>query len=76
MGDERTDSASIEERFERLESKVVYQDRTIDELNEVVTKQQDQIDGLIAEAGRLRQALVGIQERGLDVGEEPPPPHY
>jgi SlyX protein len=73
---ERIDSEASEERFQILESKVLYQDRTIDDLNEVVTKQQDQIDGLIAEVERLRQALIGIQERGIDGGEEPPPPHY
>jgi SlyX protein len=76
MSGEPRELEGIETRFEILESKVLYQDRTIDELNEVVTKQQDQIDGLIAEVGRLRQDLDGIQARGIDGGEEPPPPHY
>jgi SlyX protein len=76
MNGERIDSEASEERFQILESKVLYQDRTIDDLNEVVTKQQDQIDLLIAEVERLRQALIGIQEREVDGGEEPPPPHY
>jgi SlyX protein len=70
------DSEASEERFQILESKVLYQDRTIDDLNEVVTKQQDQIDLLIAEVERLCQALIGIQEREVEGGEEPPPPHY
>jgi SlyX protein len=73
---ERIDSEASEERFQILESKVLYQDRTIDDLNEVVTKQQDQIDLLNAELERLRQALIEIQESGIDSGEEPPPPHY
>jgi len=76
MSGDPIESVGIEARFENLESKVLYQDRTIEELNEVVTKQQDQIDVLIAEVGRLRQALDGIQEREIDGGEEPPPPHY
>jgi SlyX protein len=76
MNSERIDSEASEERFQILETKVLYQDRTIDDLNEVVTKQQDQIDLLIAEVERLRQALIGIQEREVDGGEEPPPPHY
>jgi len=76
MTSERMDSEAIDERFQILESKVLYQDRTIDDLNEVVTKQQDQIDLLTAELERLRQALVAIQERGIENTEEPPPPHY
>jgi SlyX protein len=76
MNGERIDSEASEERFQILETKVLYQDRTIDDLNEVVTKQQDQIDLLIAEVERLRQALIGIQEREVDGREEPPPPHY
>jgi len=76
MSDESMDPGAIEDRFEVLESKVLYQDRTIDDLNEVVTKQQDQMDRLSAEVERLRQAVIGIQERGIDGVEEPPPPHY
>lgn len=76
MKSEQINPEATEERFQVLETKALYQDRTIDELNEVVTKQQDQMDWLIAEVERLRQALVAIQEGGIDATEEPPPPHY
>jgi SlyX protein len=66
----------IDERLQVLEGKVLYQDRTIDELNGVVTQQQDQIDAILREIRRLHQILAGQEERTVDGGEEPPPPHY
>jgi SlyX protein len=36
----------MEERFVDLETRLTYQERTIEELNEVVTRQQGQIDVL------------------------------
>jgi SlyX protein len=76
MNRDPQDSEALDARFEVLESKTLYQDRTIDDLNEVVTKQQDQMDRLTAEVERLRQAIVAIEEHGIKGGEEPPPPHY
>lgn len=69
-------SEETEERFQVLENKVLYQERTIDELNTVVTRQQDQIDALSAELGRIRKFLADPPEEGIDASEEPPPPHY
>lgn len=66
----------IEERFQVLESKVLYQDRTLDELNAVVTRQQDQIDQLNLEVKRLRALFDNPAEGTIEGGEEPPPPHY
>jgi SlyX protein len=68
-------SEELEERFQLLEGKVLYQDRTIDELNAVVTQQQDQIDRLTTELKSVR-ALFDGDEEFVDGGEEPPPPHY
>ena len=61
-------SEAVEERFQVLESKAVHTSYTVDELNSVVIRQQDQIDALIAE--------VTGGDRTIDAGEEPPPPHY
>jgi SlyX protein len=69
-------AGQINDRLEVLETKVLYQDRTIDELNEVVTKQQDQIDLLLEEVKRLRDVLQNAPDSGIEGGEEPPPPHY
>lgn len=65
-----------EERFQVLESKVLYQDRTIEELNDVVTRQQDQIDQIELEVKRLRTLFENPPEGTTEDGEDPPPPHY
>lgn len=66
----------LEERFQALESKTAYQSYTVDELNSVVIRQQDQIDALLRAVERLKQVIVEGGERTVDAGEEPPPPHY
>ena len=66
----------LDERFQVLEGKVLYQDRTIEELNSVVTQQQDQIDAILREIRRLHQIIASQEERTVEGGEEPPPPHY
>ncbi len=63
-------------RLESLETKVSFQDRTIDALNEVVTRQQDQVDQLVLEVKQLRKTLEALGAQSIDGGEEPPPPHY
>ena len=65
----------IDERLQILEGKILYQDRTIDDLNSVLIRQQDQIDALVTEVKRLR-AIADVQAESVDAGEEPPPPHY
>ena len=69
-------SEALEERFQVLESKAVHTAYTVDELNSVVIRQQDQIDALINEVKNLREAVMGGGDRTIDAGEEPPPPHY
>lgn len=64
------------ERLETLESKVAFQDRTIDALNEVVIRQQDQVDRLTRELVLLRKSLDSLGEASVEGGQEPPPPHY
>lgn len=66
----------IDERFQVLENKVLYQDRTIEELNDVVTQQQNQIDQLNLKVKRLRELFDNPSDSGIAGGEEPPPPHY
>lgn len=67
----------MEERFVDLETRLTYQERTIEELNEVVTRQQGQIDTLeeklAAVISHLRESASPVSG---DAGDEPPPPHY
>ncbi len=59
-----------------LEIRLTYQEATINELNDVVVRQQDQIDILIAELLRLKQQLDGGTEFVGSMADETPPPHY
>jgi SlyX protein len=67
----------MEERFIDLETRLVYQERTIEELNEVIIRQQGQIDvleeKLAAIVNHIRESASPVTG---DAGDEPPPPHY
>lgn len=67
----------MEERFVDLETRLIYQERTIEELNEVVTRQQGQIDNLEEKLGaivnHIRESASPVAG---DAADEPPPPHY
>lgn len=65
-----------EERFEVLETKVVYQERMVDELNGVVVSQQNQLDQLTEQIRRLEELVKELSQAPTEEGEEPPPPHY
>ena len=66
----------MERRVEELEVKVAYLESTLEDLNQVVIKQQDQIDLLIEEIKRLKQQLEQGAEFVRPLSEETPPPHY
>jgi len=67
----------IESRLTELETKISYQDHLIGELNDVVTKQQQQIDKLEKEVLRMRDHLKQGSDSGLArPDEESAPPHY
>jgi SlyX protein len=74
MGEDARDA--LRERFEALETKASFQDRTIDTLNEVVTAQQNQIDRLDERVRKLEEIAHALEPGGVDPDEEPPPPHY
>ena len=52
----------MEERLEKLETRLAYQDQTIEALNEVVTRQQDQIDRLERSLQALEDVFKGTSE--------------
>ena len=67
----------MEERLIELETKIAYQDNTIDVLNEIVTKQQDRLDLLEARMKALQDQIATLA--GAVSGSrlpDPPPPHY
>lgn len=67
----------MEERLIEMETKLAFQETTIQKLNEVVTHQQDQIDVLQAAILELHERMKSLSEETVrDPSQEPPPPHY
>ncbi len=61
-------------RIEALEVRVAYQEKTIAELNEVVTAQWRKMDALERKLARIGETVNSLQPG--NEGPEPPPPHY
>ncbi len=60
-----------------LQSKLAFQDETINELNVVITNQQNQLDQLREEIRLLNLRIASVAQASTASEEkEPPPPHY
>jgi len=67
----------MEERVTELESRVAFQDDTIQKLNDVIVEQQRQIDQLSAQMVVLKEQLQAVATGMVaDESQETPPPHY
>lgn len=65
----------LTERLEALETRIAFQDQTIEELNATITAQWRQIDLLTRKLDTIEQQLrSGVQI--ADPSAEQPPPHY
>lgn len=70
--------AMLEDRIIELETRLVYQEDTLRVLNEVLTRQQDQIDRLLAVTRALQERLKALPQeegQGYSLADEVPP-HY
>tara|TARA_R110002073_G_scaffold257567_3_gene420336 strand:+ start:329 stop:538 length:210 start_codon:yes stop_codon:yes gene_type:complete len=69
----------MEEKLIELETKFSYQEDLLADLNEIVVKQQRQLDALVRELSGIKAQLQEAVERGPGQGEfnqEEKPPHY
>jgi len=67
----------MSDRIAELESQIAFQDNTIQELNDIVTRQQKQLEDLSAAVKLLLNQVKQLNDVvGAPEGEEPPPPHY
>lgn len=67
----------LENRIIELETKISYQEHLLQELNEVITLQQRQIDKLEKSMRRVLDHLKSTQSSGIARPEDDvPPPHY
>jgi SlyX protein len=64
-------------RLVELETRQAFQEQTLQELNEVITRQQQQLDQLRNQLVELAERLAAMDQPAIrPAGEEPPPPHY
>jgi SlyX protein len=66
---------SADDRLEAMESKLAFQEDTLQQLNDALVAQQARIDHLEALIMMLGEQLGSQPEEGADM-PEPPPPHY
>lgn len=72
-----TTEPDLQARLVELETKVAFQEQTIETLNGVVTELRDEIDRLIREVEALKVQLRTVAPSLVaDRSEEKPPPHY
>jgi SlyX protein len=67
----------MNDRVTELEVRLAFQEKMLAELNEVVTRQQREIERLVNDVRVLRQQLTVVAPSlAASPGEETPPPHY
>ncbi|RFO98945.1 SlyX protein [Rhodoferax lacus] len=68
---------TIEERLEALEIKASFTEDLVDKLDQIIIRQQQTLDTLVAELLRLRdQAASSSNQPGLRNPRDELPPHY
>jgi SlyX protein len=70
-----SDLKALSERIDALESRLAFQDDTIETLNETVTEQWAKIDALTRQLVTLRERLQDAESQMPRPANEPPP-HY
>lgn len=67
----------LEERLTEIESRVAFQDDTIQQLNDVIVRQQHDIEQLTEALQLLKQQMQTLAPSlVVDQSQETPPPHY
>ena len=67
----------MDQRLEDLETRLAFQDQELQSLNDVIIRQQQQIDQLVAQVSLLKDKLQDLAPSLVVAqSEETPPPHY
>ena len=70
-----SDVKALGDRIDALETRLTFQDETIETLNKTITAQWQQIDALTRQLAHLSERLQAAESNTADVANEPPP-HY
>jgi SlyX protein len=70
-----SDAKTLDERIDALESRLMFQDETIETLNKTITAQWQQIDALTRQVAALSDRLREAEAHAPGASNEPPP-HY
>jgi SlyX protein len=69
------DVKALSDRIDVLETRLTFQDETIETLNKTITAQWLKIDALTRQIASLSDRLAEAEIQGPGAGNEPPP-HY
>lgn len=70
-----SDAKNLGERIDVLETRLTFQDETIETLNKTITAQWQQIDALARQVAALSERLKEAEANAPAATNEPPP-HY
>ena len=70
-----SDAKSLGDRIDVLETRLTFQDETIETLNKTITAQWQQIDALTRQVAALSERLQEAESNAPGPANEPPP-HY
>jgi SlyX protein len=70
-----TDVKTLSDRIDVLETRLTFQDETIETLNKTITAQWQQIDALTRQLAGLNERLQEAESNAPGATDEPPP-HY
>ncbi len=70
-----SDIKALSERIDVLETRMAFQDETIETLNQTITAQWQQIDALTRQIANLSERLQEAETHSPGAANEPPP-HY
>ena len=77
MSDQTNIVADLREHIDSLEIKISFQEHNLEELNDLVAKQQADIDELNVQLRFLLNKFKAMEPSNLaSSAEETPPPHY
>jgi SlyX protein len=70
-----SDLKTLGDRIDDLETRLTFQDETIETLNKTITAQWQQIDALTRQVAALNERLQQAESNAPGSADEPPP-HY